>query len=41
MPVATTFRRADRFDALHACYAGDFGIGPNPKLLARVKGADL
>src|SRR4029453_6446616 len=22
-------------------YAGDLGIGPNPKLLARVKGADL
>jgi acetolactate synthase I/II/III large subunit len=41
MPVATTFRRADRFDALHACYAGDFGIGPNPKLLDYVKGSDL
>jgi acetolactate synthase-1/2/3 large subunit len=26
---------------MHRCYAGDFGIGPNPKLLARVKGADL
>ena len=26
---------------MHPCYAGDFGIGPNPKLLARVKGADL
>ena len=25
----------------HPCYAGDLGIGPNPKLLARVKGADL
>ncbi|MDO8876571.1 MAG: thiamine pyrophosphate-binding protein [Pseudolabrys sp.] len=41
LPVATTFRRAHLFDALHPCYAGDFGIGPNPKLLARVKGADL
>jgi len=41
MPVATTFRRADRFDALHDCYAGDFGIGPNPKLLDYVKGSDL
>jgi acetolactate synthase-1/2/3 large subunit len=29
------------FDGLHPCYAGDMGIGPNPKLLARVKGADL
>ncbi len=41
LPVATTFRRAHLFDAMHPCYAGDFGIGPNPKLLARVKGADL
>jgi len=41
LPVATTFRRGHLFDALHACYAGDLGIGPNPKLLARVKGADL
>jgi acetolactate synthase-1/2/3 large subunit len=41
LPVATTFRRGHLFNALHPCYAGDFGIGPNPKLLARVKGADL
>jgi len=41
LPVATTFRRGHLFDALHPCYAGDFGIGPNPKLLARVKNADL
>src|SRR4029078_5507700 len=41
VPVATTFRRGHLVDALHRCYAGDFGIGPNPKLLARVKGADL
>jgi acetolactate synthase-1/2/3 large subunit len=41
LPVATTFRRGHLFDAAHRCYAGDFGIGPNPKLLARVKGADL
>ena len=41
LPVATTFRRGHLFDATHPCYAGDFGIGPNPKLLARVKGADL
>ena len=41
LPVATTFRRGHLFDALHPCYAGDMGIGPNPKLLARVKGADL
>jgi acetolactate synthase-1/2/3 large subunit len=41
LPVATTFRRTHLFDALHPCYAGDLGIGPNPKLLARVKAADL
>ncbi len=41
LPVATTFRRGQLFDALHPCYAGDLGIGPNPKLLARIKGADL
>ena len=28
-------------DALHASYAGDVGIGINPKLLARIKAADL
>lgn len=41
LPVATTFRRGHLFNAEHPCYAGDFGIAPNPKLLARVKGADL
>jgi len=41
LPIATTFRRAHLFDASHPCYAGDLGIGPNPKLLARVKNADL
>src|ERR1700752_2406591 len=41
LPVATTFRRAHLFDPDHPCYAGDLGIGPNPKLLARVKNAEL
>ena len=41
LPVATTFRRAHLFDPLHPSYAGDLGIGPNPKLLARIKAADL
>jgi acetolactate synthase-1/2/3 large subunit len=41
LPVATTFRRGALFDALHPCYAGDLGIGTNPKLLARIRGADL
>jgi acetolactate synthase-1/2/3 large subunit len=41
LPVATTFRRGHVFDALHECYAGDLGIGPNPKLIARIKAADV
>lgn len=41
LPVATTFRRLHLFDALNPCYAGDLGIGPNPKLVARIKAADL
>jgi acetolactate synthase-1/2/3 large subunit len=41
LPAATTFRRGHLFDALHPCYAGDLGIGPNPRLLARIKAADL
>lgn len=41
LPVATSFRRQMLFPADHACYAGDLGIGPNPKLLARIKDADV
>jgi acetolactate synthase I/II/III large subunit len=41
VPVATTFRRAHLFHALHPNYAGDLGIGANPKLTARVKVSDL
>src|SRR5216683_3198267 len=41
LPAVTTFRRGPLFDALHSCYAGDLGIGPNPKLIARIKAADL
>jgi acetolactate synthase-1/2/3 large subunit len=41
LPVATTFRRAHLIDARHPNYAGDLGIGPNPKLLARIKASDL
>jgi acetolactate synthase I/II/III large subunit len=41
LPVVTTFRRLHLFDALHPCYAGDLGVGPNPKVLARIKAADL
>jgi acetolactate synthase I/II/III large subunit len=41
VPVVTTYRRGHVFDALHPCYAGDLGIGPNPRLVARIKAADL
>ena len=41
LPVVTSFRRLSLFDPLHANYAGDLGIGSNPKLLARVASADL
>jgi acetolactate synthase-1/2/3 large subunit len=41
LPVATTFRRGHLFDQTQACYAGDLGIGPNPKLLERIKSSDL
>jgi len=41
IPVATSFRRAHHFDPLHPNYAGDLGLGCNPKLVARVKSADL
>jgi acetolactate synthase I/II/III large subunit len=41
VPVATTFRRGHLFHALHPNYAGDLGIGPNPKLAARVKASDF
>src|SRR2546429_5772881 len=41
LPVGTTVRRAHLINPEHPCYAGDLGIGPNPKLLARVKGDDL
>jgi acetolactate synthase-1/2/3 large subunit len=41
LPVCTTFRRLHLFDALHPSYAGDLGISPNPKLLDRIKSADL
>jgi acetolactate synthase-1/2/3 large subunit len=41
LPVATTFRRTHLVDPLHPCYAGELGNGPNPKLVARAKEADL
>jgi acetolactate synthase-1/2/3 large subunit len=41
LPVACSFRRQMLFAGAHACYAGDVGLGINPKLLARLKDADL
>ncbi|MDJ1462616.1 thiamine pyrophosphate-binding protein [Nitratireductor sp. GZWM139] len=41
LPVGCSFRRQMLFDHLHPSYAGDVGIGPNPKLAAAVKDADL
>ena len=41
LPVVTSFRRMPLFPALHSSYAGDLGTGVNPKVVARVKNADL
>ncbi|MCJ8143711.1 thiamine pyrophosphate-binding protein [Ancylobacter sp. A5.8] len=41
LPVAASFRRQMLFPADHRCYAGDVGFGINPKLVARLKEADL
>jgi len=41
LPVGCAFRFQDTFDNRHPQYAGDVGIGINPKLSARVREADL
>ena len=41
LPVGNAFRFQDTFDNHHPQYAGDVGIGINPKLAARVKDSDL
>ena len=41
LPVGCSFRRQMLFDHLHPSYAGDVGIGPNPKLAEAIKEADL
>jgi acetolactate synthase-1/2/3 large subunit len=41
LPVGCAFRFQDLFDNSHPNYAGDVGIGINPKLAERVKHADL
>jgi acetolactate synthase-1/2/3 large subunit len=41
LPVAAAFRHQDLFDNRHPQYAGDVGIGINPKLAARIRNADV
>ncbi|MCO6049972.1 thiamine pyrophosphate-binding protein [Mesorhizobium sp. RP14(2022)] len=41
LPIGCSFRRQALFDALHPCYAGDVGIGVNPRLAETIKQADL
>jgi acetolactate synthase I/II/III large subunit len=41
LPVACGWRFQDTFDNRHALYAGDVGIGINPKLAMRLRDADL
>lgn len=41
LPLALSFRRKDLVSNDRPNYAGDLGLGPNPKLIARVKDADL
>ena len=41
LPVGNAFRFQDTFDNFHPLYAGDVGIGINPKLAQRLKDSDL
>jgi acetolactate synthase-1/2/3 large subunit len=41
LPVACAFRQQDAFDNASPVWAGNLGYGPNPRLVARVKSADL
>jgi len=41
LPVGNAFRFQDTFDNFHPQYAGDVGIGINPRLAARIKSSDL
>ena len=41
LPIACAFRHQDLFDNRHPLYAGDVGIGINPRLAARVRDADV
>jgi acetolactate synthase-1/2/3 large subunit len=41
LPVGCSFRRQMLFDHLHPNFAGDVGIGPNPKLAQFIKESDV
>ena len=41
LPVGNAFRFQDTFDNFHPLYAGDVGIGINPKLAQRIRESDL
>jgi len=41
LPVIAAFRRQDAIDNASPAYCGNLGYGPNPRLLGRVKAADL
>ena len=41
LATAASFRCQDRLDNTHPCYAGDLGLGIDPKLAERVRDADL
>lgn len=41
LPVAASFRRQYLFDATHPNYAGDVGLGINPKLEQRIRDSDF
>ncbi len=41
IPVATAFRRQDAVPPSSPVYAGNLGYGPNPKLVERIRSADL
>jgi len=41
IPVGCAFRYQDVFDNRHRLYAGDVGIGVNPKLAQRIRESDL
>ena len=41
LPVVGSFRRASLVDGGHPNFAGEIGIGPNPKLKARIEAADV